>query len=147
MLTGSWNDIEKSTVTRCFRKAAFDLQEQDEEEDVADEDLQCAVERESWPLIQKRFGESGTFMNFVEADDNLAVAEDLFDESTVRLVQDGEQGEDTDTDVSDSEDSTPPMTSGKAMTVLGKVRKHMQLWPSGHKALDVVSRLEGGELC
>ncbi|KAH6921553.1 hypothetical protein HPB50_002218 [Hyalomma asiaticum] len=137
MLTGSWNDIQRSTVTGSFRKSGFDLQEEDEEEDVADEDLQCAVEPESWPLIQRRFGESGTFLNFVEADNNLAVAEDLSDESIIRMVQEGEQEEDTDTDVSDSEDSTPPMTSGEVMTVLGKVRKHIQLWPSGHEALDL----------
>ncbi|KAH7939240.1 hypothetical protein HPB52_009428 [Rhipicephalus sanguineus] len=137
MLTGSWNDIQRSTVTGSFRKGGFGLQEEDEEEDVADEDLQCAVEPESWPLIQRRFGESGTFLNFVEADNNLAVAEDLSDESIIRMVQEGEQEEDTDMDVSDSEDSTPPMTSGEVMTVLGKVRKQIQLWPSGHDALDL----------
>lgn len=50
MLTGSWNDIQRSTVTGCFRKAGFNLQQEDTEEGVADEDLRCAVEPESWPL-------------------------------------------------------------------------------------------------
>lgn len=62
------------------------------------------------------------------------------------MVQEGEQGEDSDTDVSDSKDGTPPSTSGEAMTMLGKVRKHIQLWPSGHEALDLVRRVEGAVL-
>lgn len=86
--------------------------------------------------------ESGTFQQFVEADNNLAEAEDLSDESIIRMVQEGEQGEDRDTDVSDSRDGTPPITSYEVMTVLGKVHNHIQLWPSDEKALDHVSRLE-----
>ncbi|KAH8029683.1 hypothetical protein HPB51_002705 [Rhipicephalus microplus] len=146
LLTDSWNDIQRSTVTGCFRKAGFDLQEEGEEEDAADEDLQCAVEPESLLLIQRNFGESGTFLNFVEADNNLAVAEDLSDESIVRMVQEGKQRKDADTDVSYSGDSTPLIISGEVMTVLGKVWKHIQLWPSSHEALDLVSRLEGAVL-
>lgn len=142
MLTGSWSNIKSSTVRGCFRKAGFILQQEDGDEDTPDEDDFGYDEPEHWPLIQSEFEECGTFQGFVEADDNLPVAEDLSDENIVRMVCERDE-EDSATEESDSEgDCAPPPTSGEVMSLLQQVRQHIQLWPSGHEALDLVTQLE-----
>lgn len=67
-----------NTMRGCFKKAGFTKVQQEESTDTVDEDMQCTDDvPETWPIIQSKFEECGTFQGFAEADYDSSVAEDL----------------------------------------------------------------------
>lgn len=90
-----------------FQKSRFSSAAEGVDEDTADEDAVQGTK-----TLESTFEECGTFEGFVEVGDNLPVAEDLSDDSTVRMVHEQKNNEDSATEKSESEgDCAPLLTS------------------------------------
>ncbi|XP_049268354.1 uncharacterized protein LOC125757154 [Rhipicephalus sanguineus] len=124
MMTGAWNDVKKTTVVNCFRKAGFLASPDDFESDItADDDMGC-LENDFRQLsaFPGAIADGATASDFVGADDDVQAVSDLTDAEIVADVAGADEADlSSDDDADDA--SKKPCAAAELASAFSLIRR------------------------